>query len=138
VNDAFRPTRTWVAIPPQPPFAWINIKNLNTANIGDGVSVSWRGGDLVGYIVINGWFEAGGETWGNGAFLCREAVNKGAFTLPPAGSPSQRLARSSHLCGRQFLASVGELHGFQRFDIPGFGLGLLQIANAGTCQKARR
>jgi uncharacterized protein (TIGR03437 family) len=123
------PFRATVTVPPQPSFTWTNRSELNSARISDGIPVTWLGGDPSGYVMIGGWFESGGEAWGNGGFICHEQVEKGTFTLPPAllaRLASDWLDRPTYEGANSIRLWVGYTIS-RRFEISGLGPGILQI-----------
>ena len=124
--NAFRAT---VSVPYLPSFTWTNRDSLHSASMADGVTVTWTGGDTTGFVTISGLFDAGGESWGNGGFVCLERSERGAFTVPPA-----LLARlASDWLGRPTYPGANSLRVWvtrtisRRFDIPDFGVGEFQV-----------
>ena len=97
--------------------------------MAEGVTVTWTGGDDPGFVTISGGFDAGGEMWGNGGFMCLEQVNRGSFTIPPeliARLASDWLSRPTYPGAHSLHVWVGYSN-LTRFNIPGFGVGELQI-----------
>jgi uncharacterized protein (TIGR03437 family) len=122
--------RAAVSVPALPSFTWTNRDSLQSASMADGVTVTWTGGDRTGFVTISGVFDSGGESWGNGGFVCLEQADRGAFTIPPT-----LLARlASDWLGRPTYPGANSLHVWvtyttsRRFDIRDFGSGEFQIS----------
>jgi hypothetical protein len=124
------PFRAMVSIRAQPSFTWTNRETLKSASMPEGITLTWTGGDERSFVIITGEFDSGGEMWGNGGFQCLEQVSKGSFTVPP-----ELIARlASDWLGRPTYPGANSVHLWvehvdsTRLDIPGFGVGELQIS----------
>jgi hypothetical protein len=123
------PVRVSFSVPPWPMFTWTNRETLKTATLGEGVTVTWTGGDSTGHVIISGVFVAGGEAWGNGEFVCYEQAGKGAFTIPPAlisRLASDWMERPTYPGANSLSLWVG-YRAPKRLEIPGFGVGEVLI-----------
>lgn len=64
------------------PLTWTNRDATNSVNRGQGVTITWSGGDPTSFAYISGAsFAASGV---GASFICTERVAAGRFTVPPA------------------------------------------------------
>jgi hypothetical protein len=68
------------------PLVWTNQSSLGTINRANGATVTWSGGDPVGYVTIAGsstLFGSSAATNVTVAFTCVARVSDGSFFIPP-------------------------------------------------------